>query len=125
MLVIDYNCADENLHDRPITLSYSETQNGPWVPLATSLKNTGIYLWKADGNLPENIFLRMGSGRQSGQRWPRRNDTSDQCAGTFTARSDPRLPTDRESRVMQNAAHHCAAIVCVTKLTQDQLASGR
>ena len=59
MLVIDYNCADENLHDRPITLSYSETQNGPWVPLATSLKNTGIYLWKADGNLPENIFLRM------------------------------------------------------------------
>ena len=59
MLVIDYNCADDNLHDRPITLSYSESQTGPWIPLASGLKNTGIYLWKADTNLPENIFLRM------------------------------------------------------------------
>ncbi len=66
MLVIDYNCSDDNLHDRPITLSYSETQNGPWATLASGLKNTGIYLWKADGNLPDNIFLRMEAVDKAG-----------------------------------------------------------
>jgi hypothetical protein len=66
MLVIDYTCTDDNLHERPITLSYSETQSGPWVTVATGLKNTGIYLWKADSNLPENIFLRLESVDKAG-----------------------------------------------------------
>ena len=66
MLVIDYNCSDENLHDRPITLSYSETQDGPWATIASGLKNTGIYLWKADSNLPEHIFLRMEAVDKAG-----------------------------------------------------------
>ncbi len=66
MLVIDYTCTDDNLHERPITLSYSETQNGPWVTVASGLKNTGIYLWKADSNLPENIFLKLESVDKAG-----------------------------------------------------------
>lgn len=66
MLVIDYTSTDDNLHDRPITLSYSETQSGPWVTVASGLKNTGIYLWKADSNLPENIFLRLESVDKAG-----------------------------------------------------------
>ena len=66
MLVIDYTCSDDNLHDRPITLSYSETQNGPWVTVASGLKNTGIYLWKADSNLPENIFLKLEAVDKAG-----------------------------------------------------------
>ncbi|MDX1927262.1 MAG: hypothetical protein SFV81_12140 [Pirellulaceae bacterium] len=66
MLVIDYSCTDDNLHDRPISLSYSETQSGPWVTVASGLKNTGIYLWKADSNLPENIFLRLESVDKAG-----------------------------------------------------------
>ena len=59
-------CTDDNLHERPITLSYSETQSGPWVTLASGLKNTGIYLWKADSNLPENIFLRLEAVDKAG-----------------------------------------------------------
>jgi hypothetical protein len=66
MLVIDYNCTDDNLHEKPITLSYSETQSGPWVTIASGLKNTGIYLWRADSNLPENIFLRLESVDKAG-----------------------------------------------------------
>lgn len=59
MLVIDYNCSDSNLHDHPVTLSYSETRNGPWITIATSLKNDGRYVWKADPNLPGTVFLRL------------------------------------------------------------------
>jgi hypothetical protein len=59
MLVIDYTCSDNNLHERPVTLSYSETRNGPWITIATGLKNSGNYLWKADPNLPRTVFLRL------------------------------------------------------------------
>ncbi len=61
MLVIDYSCDDENLHDRPISLAYSERPSGPWTTIVTGLRNTGIYLWKADPNLPQQVYLRIPS----------------------------------------------------------------
>lgn len=59
MLVIDYNCADGNLHDRPVTLSYSERPDGPWVTIEGGLRNTGTYLWKANPGLPPQVYLRI------------------------------------------------------------------
>ncbi len=59
MLVIDYTCHDSQLVSRPITLSFSERLDGPWTTIATGLKNTGIYLWKADPNLPDRIYLKL------------------------------------------------------------------
>ena len=59
LLVIDYNCDDGHLVERPITLSFSERVDGPWTPIATGLANTGIYLWKASPSLPERIFLKL------------------------------------------------------------------
>lgn len=59
MLVIDYTCSDTHLVERPVTLSFSEHQAGPWTTIATGLKNTGMYLWKADPNLPEHVYLKI------------------------------------------------------------------
>ncbi|MEZ6135966.1 MAG: hypothetical protein R3C53_13775 [Pirellulaceae bacterium] len=59
LLVIDYTCNDSHLVDRPITLSFSERLDGPWTTIATGLKDTGIYLWKADPNLPDRIYLKL------------------------------------------------------------------
>ena len=66
MLVIDYKCQDGHLVDRPISLSFSETIDGPWSTIATGLKNTGIYLWKANPNLPEHIYIRIEAVDKSG-----------------------------------------------------------
>jgi hypothetical protein len=66
LLVLDYTCSDANLHDRPLTLSYSETLNGPWVTITTGLKNTGIYLWKPPANLPEHVFLKVEAVDRAG-----------------------------------------------------------
>lgn len=66
MLVIDYKCQDGHLVDRPIALSFSETIDGPWNTIATGLKNTGIYLWKANPNLPERIYIRIEAVDKSG-----------------------------------------------------------
>ncbi len=66
LLVLDYTCSDANLHERPLTLSYSETLNGPWVTITTGLKNTGIYLWKPPASLPEHVFLRLEAVDRAG-----------------------------------------------------------
>lgn len=66
MLVIDYKCQDGHLVDRPIALSFSETIDGPWNTIATGLKNTGIYLWKANPNLPEHIYIRIEAVDKAG-----------------------------------------------------------
>ncbi|MCA9134674.1 MAG: hypothetical protein KDA45_16010, partial [Planctomycetales bacterium] len=59
LLVIDYQCADGHLVERPITLSFSERADGPWELIATGLANTGMYLWKADPSLPAKIYLKL------------------------------------------------------------------
>lgn len=66
MLVIDYSCDDENLHDRPISLAYSERPTGPWSTIVNGLRNTGIYLWKADPNLPQQVYLRIQAVDRAG-----------------------------------------------------------
>lgn len=58
-LVINYSCADEQLIERPISISFSERRDGPWTTVASGLKNTGRYLWPAEPNLPKRIYLRI------------------------------------------------------------------
>lgn len=58
-LVIEYACSDDQLLDRPISLSFSERRDGPWTTIASGLRNTGRYLWPAEPNLPKRIYLRI------------------------------------------------------------------
>lgn len=66
MLVIDYQCADGHMTNRPINLSYSESIDGPWIPIANGLKNTGIYLWRAEPDVPAKVFLKMEAVDKAG-----------------------------------------------------------
>lgn len=59
MLVIDYTCTDEDLADEGVTLSWSPTLDGPWTPFASAIRNTGLYLWKADASLPSRVYLKL------------------------------------------------------------------
>ncbi len=58
-LVIRYECRDEHLAERPITLSFSDRPEGPWTTIAAGLRNEGEYLWPADPELPRKIYLRI------------------------------------------------------------------
>ncbi len=58
-LVISYECRDENLAKRPITLAFGPSTDGPWSTIAAGLENDGIYVWPADPQLPRQIYLRI------------------------------------------------------------------
>ena len=58
-LVIRYECRDEHLTPRPITLSFSDGPQGPWTTIAAGLRNEGEYVWPADPELPRKFYLRI------------------------------------------------------------------
>jgi hypothetical protein len=66
MPLIEFNGADDNMHDRPVTLSYSERPTGPWVTIASGLASSGKYAWKADPSLPKQVFLRAQAVDRAG-----------------------------------------------------------
>jgi hypothetical protein len=44
-LSISWKASDKNLGPNPITLSYGSSKDGPWVPFAGKVADTGTYIW--------------------------------------------------------------------------------
>jgi hypothetical protein len=65
-LIINWQADDAALDDRPITLQFSESPDGPWTMIASSLPNTGQYAWPADPQLPTEVYLRIEARDQAG-----------------------------------------------------------
>ncbi|MCG8648611.1 MAG: hypothetical protein MI861_02195, partial [Pirellulales bacterium] len=65
-LVIQYQCADSNLRQRPVALSFSKSVDGPWTTIAAGLRNDGSYVWPADPGLPRQFYLRIDAADQAG-----------------------------------------------------------
>ncbi|MEN6449282.1 MAG: hypothetical protein ABFC96_02220 [Thermoguttaceae bacterium] len=58
-LIITWQADDRMLAPRPVSLSFSETRAGPWLPVASGLENSGRYAWSIDNRLPAKIYLRL------------------------------------------------------------------
>jgi hypothetical protein len=47
-------------------LSFSGSPDGPWTTIAAGLQNTGEYVWRADPNLPRQLYLRIDGTDEAG-----------------------------------------------------------
>jgi hypothetical protein len=65
-IAVRWSANDEYLGLRPITLSYAEQEAGPWLPLATNLKNTGTYSGPAPAGMPARCYVRVEAADQGG-----------------------------------------------------------
>ncbi len=65
-LVIRFECEDANLLQRPITLSFSDSVDGPWTTIVAGLRNDGSYAWPADPRLPRQLYLRIDATDRAG-----------------------------------------------------------
>ncbi len=57
---------DVMLAARPITLSFSQSRGGPWIPIASGLENTGHYSWAIDNRMPSSVYLRIEARDEAG-----------------------------------------------------------
>lgn len=58
-LTITWQATDKNLASQPISLFHSEQLAGPWNPIATSLENSGRYVWRLPPGAPYKFFVRL------------------------------------------------------------------
>jgi hypothetical protein len=58
-LQIAWEASDAQLGERPIGLSCATTPNGPWLPIAGGLENSGYYTWLAGPTVPDPVFIRV------------------------------------------------------------------
>lgn len=58
-LMVNWKVSDKNLATKPVTLSYAEKPEGPWMPIAANIDNTGTYLWQMPGQLPSRFLVRV------------------------------------------------------------------
>jgi hypothetical protein len=58
-LTIVWRAEDKNLAPAPISLSYAESPEGPWVPMVGGLDNTGRYVWRIPPSTPYRFHVRV------------------------------------------------------------------
>jgi hypothetical protein len=58
-LNIQWAATDDHLGPRPVTLVFSESEDGPWTPIASGLPNSGQYFWRVDSGVPDKFYLRL------------------------------------------------------------------
>jgi hypothetical protein len=58
-LSLRWTATDKNLVARPVTLSYAERAEGPWMPFATNVENCGHYTWHMSPGLPNQVLLKI------------------------------------------------------------------
>ena len=58
-LIISWQADDKMLAARPVSLAFSQTPGGPWLPIASGLENTGRYAWPIDNRTPAQLYLRL------------------------------------------------------------------
>lgn len=74
-LVIEWEASDARLAARPITLLAAENPGGPWSILRANLENTGRFVWRLEGEPPEEVYIRLEVRDAAGNR--RVCDTTD------------------------------------------------
>ena len=65
-VTIKWSAADKNLGRGPVTLSYAETEEGPWQVIAANLESNGQYNWKVPSAIPAKVFVRAEAADLAG-----------------------------------------------------------
>ncbi len=63
---IGWSVGEEDLADQPIDLFYSNRREGPWIPIANGIENTGQYAWRLQRHLPGMMFIRVEARDRAG-----------------------------------------------------------
>ena len=58
-LIVSWQADDRMLADRPVSLFYSSSRVGPWLPIAEGLENNGRYAWPIGERTPGKFYLRL------------------------------------------------------------------
>ena len=59
ILSLNWTAKDNDFGRKPINLYFAERSEGPWVPIAEDLENTGSYTWQIPPGTPSIFLVRV------------------------------------------------------------------
>jgi hypothetical protein len=65
-LAVEWKATDERLAVKPVTISVSTRKDGPWTPVATSIENTGRYVWHMPRDHPYAFHVKVEAADRAG-----------------------------------------------------------
>jgi hypothetical protein len=65
-IVIGWEAHDPILAHRPVSLLYSGSPGGPWLPVAENQEASGRYTWLAGKDVPDQVYLRIEARDDAG-----------------------------------------------------------
>lgn len=65
-IAVEWSATDERLTVKPVTLSVSTRKDGPWTPIATSIENTGRYVWHMPRDHPYAFYVKVEAADRAG-----------------------------------------------------------
>ncbi len=95
-LIVRWKASDRNFGPRPMTLSYAESTEGPWIPLASAVPNNGRHEAPLPHGLPRKMLVRVegtdAAGNQGTSQPVRVELPSMPTEGAQRPASQPTLP---------------------------------
>jgi hypothetical protein len=58
-VTIGWKASDKNFSRTPVSVSYAETEAGPWRVVAANLENTGRFIWQMPTGTPPRFIVRV------------------------------------------------------------------
>lgn len=86
-MVITWVATDSCLKPEPVDLYYSVRPEGPWLPIARSLRNDGVYRWMMPASVGAEFYVRMEVSDRAGN--------IAECQTTQPVAKDPTRPKAR------------------------------
>jgi hypothetical protein len=65
-LTISWVATEKNFGRDPISLSYAKDAQGPWIPIASHIANSGSYRWHMPEEVPYKFVVRVEATDEAG-----------------------------------------------------------
>jgi hypothetical protein len=114
-LIVRWTAKDRNFGPRPVSLSYAESADGPWLPLAMNVENSGRYEGPVPANLPKRAFLRIEAVDLVGNTGSAQTERL--VRFDFTASSTTNVPPPQTAQATTEPARPLVIIKCVEPST--------
>ncbi|MBX3441554.1 MAG: hypothetical protein KF774_04045 [Planctomyces sp.] len=73
-ILIEWTVSDSNLAERPVGLFYSESPNGPWLPITDWTENSGRHVWTVTEPVRQRLYVRLEARDLAGNITEARSD---------------------------------------------------
>jgi hypothetical protein len=97
-VILRWSAKDRNFGPHPLTLSYAQQPEGPWMQIAANVENTGRYEWTLPLGVPPTLHVRVHAVDLMGNASSGQTTTPLRLPQSLIASAVPVVPSEKADR---------------------------